>query len=93
MQQISIMAFTFDKTTQTLSEEASSLTGQLDISRLLRYESFEVVGKRETKRYCLFDVKREQARNEVGDILAWMFRPVDGFGRGLPGPRLMIIND
>lgn len=93
MQQISVMVFTFDKVTQTLSEEASSLTNQLDLSRLLRYESFEVVGKKETKRYCLYDVKREQARGEQGDILAWLFRPVDGFGRAAPGPRLEIVND
>lgn len=93
MQQISVMVFGFDKTTQILSEEASSLTGQLDLSRLLRYETFEIVGKRETKRYCLYDVQRERAHNEVGDIQAWLFRPVDGYGRAAPGPRLTIFND
>lgn len=93
MQQISVAVFTYDKVTQTLSEEASSLTNQLNMARLLRYESFEVVGKRETKRYCLYDVRREQARGEVGDIQAWLFRPIDGFGRAAPGPRLEIVND
>ena len=93
MQQISVRTFTYDKTAQVLSEEASSLTNQLDLSRLLRYESFEVVGDRETKRYCLYDVRRERAIGEVGDILAWLFRPVDGFGRAAPGPRLEIVND
>jgi hypothetical protein len=93
MQRISVMTFTFNKETQTLMEDASSLTGQLDLSRLFRYEAFEVVGKHETKRYCLYDVKREGARNEVGDIQAWMFRPVDNFGRAATGPRLIIVND
>lgn len=93
MQRISVQTFSYDKVTQTLSEEASSLTGQLDLNALLRYETFEIVGVRETKRYCFYDVKREAARNEVGDIQAWLFRPVDNFGRAAAGPRLTIIND
>lgn len=93
MQQISIHAFGFNKVTQVLSEEASTLSNRLDMNPLLRYEAFEVVGKRETRRYCLFEVEREQARNEPGDILVWKFRQVDRFGRALGGPQIHIFND
>ena len=93
MQQVPVRTFTFHRESQTLTAEASDLHGRFDLERALRYETFEIVGDRETKRYCFFDVKREQARNEVGDIQAWLFRPVDGYGRGVDGPRLHILND
>lgn len=93
MQQISIHAFGFNKETQVLSEEASTLSNRLNMDSLLRYEAFEVVGNRETRRYCLFDIEREPAQNEWGDILVWKFRQVDRFGRALGGPQIHIFND
>lgn len=93
MQQVSVHVFTYNKVSQTLSAEESDLRGVFDMGRALSYETFEIVGVRETKRYCFYDVKRERAHNEVGDIQAWLFRPVDGFGRGIEGPRLTIYND
>ena len=94
MQQVSIRRFTYDRATSTLTEEASSLTGVLDLSPLLNHmEHFEVVGARETKRYAWSRTVREEARNEVGDILAWEFRPINALGRYQPGPRIVILND
>jgi hypothetical protein len=90
---LSIDDFTWNKATQVLSSEASCLSVKIDINRLLRYETFEVVGKRETRKFCLFDVIREEAHHEPGDIEAWMFRQVDNFGRALGGPQIMIFND
>jgi len=93
MKQISIHNFTYNKDSQTLVAEESDLRGKFDMAAALRYESFEIVGKRETRRYCFYDIQREGARNEAGDIQAWLFRPVDRLGRGVDGPRLKILND
>jgi hypothetical protein len=91
--QVSIDDFTWNKVTQVLSTEASCLSAKIDFDRLLRYETFKIVGKRETRQYCLFDVKRAEDRNEPGEIQAWMFRQVDNFGRALGGPQVMVFND
>ena len=93
MKQISIHQFTFTKETQTLSAFESDLRGVIDFAALLNFEAFEIVGKRETRRYCFVEVEREQTRFEAGDITAWKFRPVDGYGRGIDGPRLIVFND
>jgi hypothetical protein len=93
MQQVPVRTFTYNKETQNLSACESDLRGVFDMDRALRYETFEIVGDRETKRYCFYDVQREKARYEIGDIQAWLFRPVDGFGRAADGPRLIIFND
>lgn len=93
MQQVSVRTFTYDKVSQTLSAEASDLRGVFDLDRALSYQTFEIVGARETKKYCFYDVRKERAHNEHGDIQAWLFRPVDNFGRGVEGPRLTIFND
>lgn len=93
MQKVPVRTFTYHRETQTLVAEASDLRGVMDLSAALRYEAFEVVGDRETKRYCFYDVKRERTLFETGDIQAWLFRPIDGFGRGLEGPRIHILND
>jgi len=93
MQQIAITQFSFNKTTQVLCAMISDIQHLIQTGRLLAYEPFEIVGKRETRRYCLHTVEREQARNEIGDIQAWIFRPVDRFGRSLPGPQLTLFND
>jgi hypothetical protein len=93
MQRISVETFSYNKVAQVLSEDASSLTGQLDLKALLNYETFQVVGRREIKLYQFVQVKRDGARHEIGDIVCWEFRPVDGFNRGVPGPKLVIFND
>lgn len=93
MQQVPVRAFGYNKADNTLTVCASDLNGVLDLSSLLNYETFEIVGDRQTKRYCFYDVKRERAYNKVGDIQAWLFRPVDNFGRAAEGPRLTVFND
>lgn len=94
MQRVSIRRFNYDQATSTLAEDASSLTGELNLSPLLnQMEHFEVVGARETKRYGWAHTVREKATNEVGDILAWHFRPINALGRYQPGPTIIIFND
>lgn len=93
MQQISVQEFTFNKETQTLSTFESDIRGKLDLDRVLRYESIQVIGVRENKLYAFYDVLRERTRNEVGDIQAWKLRPVDRFGRRVDGPEMVIFND
>jgi len=93
MQQIAVQVFSFNKHANTLSEDASSLTGQFNILSAINCHPFEVVGYRETKRYILTYVKRERTRNEHGDIQAWEFSPINGHGRKADGPTLIIWND
>ena len=93
MQRIPVQAFTFNKETQTLSTDASDIQNLLDMDRVLHYESIQVIGVRETKLYAFYDVVRERARNEIGDIQAWKLRPVDRFGRRVDGPEMVIFND
>ncbi len=93
MQQIPVRAFHWNKETQVLSAEESDLRHLINMGPLLNYETFEVVGERETRKYCFYELMREESRFETGDIQGWKFRPVDGFGRGIEGPRIIIFND
>lgn len=93
MQQISVRAFGFNKTTQTLSAFESDIRHQINFALLLTYETFEIVGVRETRRYQFVETQYEQSGFEIGDVEAWHFRPVDGYGRGVDGPRLVVFND
>ena len=93
MLQISINHFGYNRETGNLSEEASTLSSVVDVNLLLSGNHFEIVGKRETRRYCLEKAVREESRFEVGDILYWSFRPVDRLGRFIPGVSLLVFND
>jgi len=93
MQQISIHDLSFNKETQTLSVDESDIRHKINLTALLNYEAFEIVGKREIRRYCFVEVEREQLSFELGDITAWKFRPVAKYGRGMDGPRFIVFND
>jgi hypothetical protein len=86
--------FHWDPENQVLSEDASSLTTQINLTDLIRFQHhLDIIGARQTRRYQLDREVRETATNEVGDILSWEFRCVDAFGRFIPGPKLIIFND
>lgn len=94
MQTIGVEAFSYNRQAQILMVEESDLRGKLDLKPLISgYEHFQVVGHHETKRFMFWNIQREIARDEVGDIIAWEFRPVDRFGRGVDGPKLIVLND
>lgn len=93
MQQISARLFGYHRETNVLSQEESTLRGQIPMKSMTQGIPFEVVGKRETRRYLLDKPVREQSRWEVGDILYWSFRPVDRAGRFVSGVEIRIYND
>jgi hypothetical protein len=90
MQSIEVGAFTYDKLSNTMSAFDSDLRGKLDLNPLLNFQSFQVVGRWSTKTYCLFEVDRDRRENE---IKAWKFRPINGHGKAVDGPILIIFND
>jgi len=77
----------WDRNSNKLTGEASmlrhSLQGQIQSGNALA-----IVGHRETRLYALHEVEREKAHNEVGDIQAWVYKPVRS-----EGPSLIIFND
>jgi hypothetical protein len=94
VQEISVHEFTWNKATNTLSTFVSDLAAtHFNFEAALRYEAFMINGETRNIRYCFYEVEREKTRFEHGDIVAWKFRPVDGFGRGIEGPRLVVYND
>jgi hypothetical protein len=95
VQELSVHDLTFIKASQTLTTFASDLQAQaFDLDSVVnRVEPFQIRGEREARTYQFYDVQREGARHEVGDVTAWLFRHVDSFGRALPGQRMIVFND
>lgn len=93
MQEVSIHELTFNKETQVLFTDLSDIGHMLDFTKLFSYESFNVKGVRETKRYTFNRTIRERSTRDTGDILYWVFIPTDRYGRRAGGPDLHIFND
>ena len=90
---IDVRNFLWNKEENRLTAYASDLKPYNIDTNLRSREPLEIVGQREVRRYVLHETRREPSRNEIGDVIAWVFIPVSGHMIRIPGPELHILND